>query len=185
MSIFSIALTGFFVWSGIGGTASQPATAVLSQTNAVTEILSVKLTGYNAVPEQTDGDPHTTASGAFSNPEVIAARSRDLAETLPFGTVISFEAPDKKEFSCGYKTVEHLVGYRVIADTMHERKEKQIDVLFDMANAVDVGGKATNPAVATGICNLTVRVVGKIPLKEIPATQEDLAKLVNRNLAIR
>ena len=185
MSLIDIALTGFLIWSGMDVAASRPATQIPPRLNEATVVLSVKLTGYNAVPEQTDGDPHMTASGALSNPEVIAARSRDLAETLPYGTVIVLEAPEKKEFSCGFKAVEHLVGYRVIADSMHERKEGQVDVMFDSANVVLVGDKTINPAVATGICKVTVRVVGKIPVKDIPETQAELAKFVNRKFAMR
>jgi len=178
--ILNVALMGIFVWSGIGGAVPEAAAQTPTRATTTIEALSVKLTGYNAVSEQTDDDPHVTASGAFSNPEVIAARSRDLAETMPFGTIISLEAPENKAFSCGFKTVEHLIGYRVIADSMHRRKEKQVDILYDMANAVNVGGKPINPAIAAGICEVKIRVVGKILIKDIPATQAELAKLVNK-----
>lgn len=147
---------------------------------AVIEVLSVKLTGYNAVPEQTDSNPDVTASGARSNSAVIAARSRDLAQSMPYGTIISLETPEN-DLSCGFKTVKHLIGYRVIADSMHERKKRQVDVMFDMADAVNVGGKATNPAVAAGVCEVTVNVVGKILVKDIPATQKELALMVNKS----
>lgn len=183
-SIVTIALTGFFVWSGaISGAPVALAQSYVSATTTK-EILSVKLTGYNAVPEQTDNDSDTTASGAFSNPSVIAARSRDLAGTLPFGTVVSLETP-KNAKSCGFKEVEHLIGYRVIADTMHSRKQHQIDVMFDEADVVRVGGKDTNPAIAVGVCNVTMRIVGKIAIKDIPDTQEELSMLVNNKLALR
>jgi 3D (Asp-Asp-Asp) domain-containing protein len=147
----------------------------------------VKLTAYNAVPEQTDGDPFTTASGAYSNPEVVAARSRDLGAELPFGTVIALENPSKSN-SCGFSKVEHLIGYRVIADTMHERMQNKIDVLFNAEDKVMIAvngqpSKATNPARALGICTVEMRVVGKINIKDIPETQGELAVLVDRALA--
>ena len=76
---------------------------------------SVRMTGYNAVPEQTNADPLTTASGAYSHPEVVVARSRDLAEELPYGTIIEILAREENKRSCGFYTVEHLIGYRVVA----------------------------------------------------------------------
>lgn len=184
---------GFFLWTGSGASATssewamQAATSTLPRKAEVS--LSVRMTGYNAVPEQTDGDPNVTASGAFSNPDVIAARSRDLADSLPFGTVIALESAEESH-SCGFAVVDHLIGYRVIADTMHQSKHQQIDIMFDAADTVQIGvsgkpRKATNPAVALGICHVEVRVVGKIALKDIPATQSQLALLVNRTLAVR
>ena len=142
-------------------------------------VLSVKLTAYNAVPEQTDGNPEITASGAYSNPEVIAARSHDLKGELPFGTIIAIERPAEQSLSCGFDTVDHLVGYRVIADTTHSRKRAQIDVLMDAKDTVTVRGKEVNPSLALGICDgVTIRVVGKIKVGDIPATQAELAEIV-------
>lgn len=169
----NIALLGVFAWTGGAGLPQGTQVPV-----PVPVEYSVRLTAYNAVPEQTDADPEITASGLRSNPEVIAARSRDLSGTMPFGTVISLESPGG--VTCGYGTVERLVGYRVIADAMHERKKKQVDVLFDMKERVLVGGKPTNPAVAMGVCDAIVRVIGKLPLSEVPETQAELASLVRR-----
>jgi len=147
------------------------------------------LTGYNAVPEQTDSDPFTTASGAYSNPEIIVAVSKDLRYgALPFGTIIALEA-GKTDNDCGFDSVEHLIGYRVVADQMHERWEKKIDILLDEDDTVRIGingqpKKAINPAKALGKCrNITARVVGKIAIKDIPQTQSQLALMVSRSLA--
>lgn len=147
----------------------------------------VKLTSYNAVPEQTDSDPMTTASGARSNPEVIAARSVDLKEELPFGTVVKLSRAAEDTENCRFGAVEHLVGYRVIADSMHSRKREQIDILLDPADTVAVHGKEINPSIAMGLCSgVTVEVVGKIAVKDIPETQVELAALVEGNsLALR
>ncbi len=189
-SISSIALTGLFLWTGAGVPTNWVSQPILSSTNKTQETISVRLTGYNAVPEQTDSDPTMTASGAFSNPDVIAARSRDLAETLPYGTVIVFETADKDN-SCGLDVVDHLIGYRVVADAMHARKQNQVDIMFDMADTVQIGvsgnaRKPTNPAVALGVCkNVSIRVVGKIEVKDIPATQAELARLVKHTFAVR
>ncbi len=205
MSPISIALIGLFAFSG--GTLPEmqiPAAAdevTVSTTTAIalaapefTRIadgviapFTVKLTSYNAVPEQTDGDPMTTASGARSNPEVIAARSVDLADKLPFGTVVAVTREGSDSETCRFGAVEHLIGYRVIADSMHSRKREQIDILLDRADTVAVHGKEINPSLALGLCgSVTVEVVGKIRVADIPETQAELAALVAGNsLALR
>jgi len=143
---------------------------------------TVKLTSYNAVPEQTDGDPMTTASGAFSNPEVVAARSVDLKGDLPFGTVIALSRAGEDSENCRFGAVSHLVGYRVIADSMHSRKREQVDILLDAADTVPVHGKEINPSLAMGLCSgVTIQVVGFLDIKDIPATQEVLAAIVTGN----
>lgn len=151
------------------------------------EIHVVKLTSYNAVPEQTDGNPFETASGAFSNPEVVAARSVDLAASLPFGTVIALERTAADTGNCRYSLVEDQIGYRVIADSMHSRKRNQIDILLDATQTVPVHGKEVNPSLALGICSdVTIRVIGKLDIKDIPETQEELRKIVEGDaLAMR
>lgn len=197
MHIASIALTGFFVWSSVATSSvltTQTVTAPLAEpvaplATAPAKSISVMLTGYNAVPEQTDSDPFTTASGAFSNPQVIVAVSKDLRYgALPFGTVIALEA-NSTDNDCGFPMVEHLIGYRVVADQMHPRWEKKIDVLLDEDAVVSIAvngqpKKAINPAKALGKCrDITARVVGKVDIKDIPRTQAELAMRVEQTLA--
>lgn len=141
--------------------------------------LTTKLTAYNALPSQTDNDPFTTASGAFSNPEVVAARSGDLAAKLPYGTVIAIERTGSDTPSCYYSKVESQIGYRVIADAMNPRISNTVDVLLDHTNTVEVSGRQINPGRALGLCGgVTVRVIGKISVKDIPSTQAELAQMV-------
>jgi len=151
--------------------------------------LNVTVTSYNAVPEQTDGSPFITASGAYSNPEVVAARSRDLAKKLPFGTVVMVSLNEKSSPTCGYGLVKKQIGYRVIADTMNASKHKQVDILLDQRNTVRVGKRALNPSIALGVCkNMTIRVVGHIKIAYIPHTQDELARKIMENastLALR
>ncbi|MBU0750412.1 hypothetical protein KKH15_02755 [Patescibacteria group bacterium] len=148
---------------------------------------TVHATAYNAVPAQTDGNPMITASGAYSNPEVVAARSRDLAAELPFGTVIALERTGGDSSTCGFGKVEHLIGYRVIADTMHARMTNKIDVLLDQHDTVALNGKEYNPGIVFGVCDeVTIRVVGKVDIKDIPSTQAELQELFAGNqLALR
>lgn len=149
---------------------------------------TTKLTAYNAVPSQTDNNPFTTASGAFSNPEVVAARSGDLAYKLPYGTVIAIERTSSDTPSCNYSTVESQIGYRVIADAMNPRISNTVDVLLDQNHVVPVGGRLVNPGRALGMCGaVTITVVGKIDVKDIPSTQAELAQMVQSSnmLAVR
>lgn len=169
------AVMGFFLLSGAAVQAAQaPATPVSPD-------YSVTLTAYNAVAAQTDGDPFVTASGAYSNPEVVAARSRDLADELPFGTIIEIDGYDTSSGgTCGYDVVAHRIGYRVIADTMNSRFTDRIDVLLDTKKeyaTTDKGMK--NAAQVLGICKgITVRAVGYVAINRIPKTQAELAKIV-------
>lgn len=146
----------------------------------------VDLTAYNAVPGQTDDTPFQTASGAYSNPEIVAARSRDLADELPFGTIIEFDGSTiADDGTCGFSVVEPLVGYRVIEDTMHPRFTARIDLLFGTAEDYrNSKGAPTNAAHVLGICTgATIRVVGHID-GPLPTTQTELAAIVHGSRAL-
>ncbi|TSC71060.1 MAG: hypothetical protein G01um101449_168 [Parcubacteria group bacterium Gr01-1014_49] len=168
---------GFLLLSG--GTAIP---APSKAPEAITEPgHTVTLTAYNAVPEQTDSDPLMTASGAFSNPEVVAARSVDLAEDLPFGTIIEIDGPNSSQSTCGYNVVAPAIGYRVIADAMNSRFSERIDILLSTkAEYVTVDKGMKNAAQVLGVCKgVTIRVVGYITIDRIPKTQVELAKIVD------
>lgn len=184
---------GFLLLSGGAQTPVTPAlvsapsvqVAAVAKSKSVIASASypVTLTAYNAVPEQTDSDPTVTASGAFSNPEVIAARSRDLAGELPFGTIIEIDGSNASQGTCGYSIVEPIVGYRVIADSMNARFTDRIDILFSTdSNYTMPTGKVKNAGLVLGICDgMVIRVVGHIDItnpNRVPKTQADLAKIV-------
>lgn len=144
---------------------------------------AVTLTAYNAVPEQTDENPFETASGMFSNPEIVAARSANLVAELPFGTVIAFDGSSiSSGETCGFGVVASRIGYRVIADSMNPRFDDRIDILFATdANYTNAVG-SVNAATVLGICqNVTIRVVGRINMKHPPQTQAELTEMVNGN----
>ena len=172
---------GFLLLSGGAYTPVNTQKAVAESEYTVT------LTAYNAVPEQTDGNPFETASGAYSNPEVVAARSRDFADELPFGTIIELEGSNiSSGNTCGYSVVAPRIGYRVIADTMNARYTNRIDVLFHTKadyTTTDKGMK--NTAQVLGICKgATIRVVGYVDIKNpnrLPKTQKELVALINSN----
>lgn len=200
--LLTTALAGFFVATTVAATpagilatsspfagvptnplqelATQPDDVPLSGTT-----LTVSMTGYNAVAAQTDADPMTTASGARSNPDIVAARSVDLATELPYGTVIQI-LPSGRGSACGLSLVADDIGLRVIADSMHSRKRNQIDVMLDEGAPIRVAGKDINPAIALGVCTeVRVRVVGKIDIDTMPRTQRELARmLTGRDIAL-
>lgn len=167
------ALMGFLLLSGLPAHAQAPKAPVAPG-------YLVTLTAYNAVPEQTDSTPFETASGAYSNPEVVAARSQNLKDELPFGTIIEIDGRNALKESCGYGVVAPRIGYRVIADSMNVRYTDRIDILLGTKaeyKTTDKGMK--NAAHILGICKgVTVRVVGYVDIKNIPQTQEALAVLV-------
>jgi 3D (Asp-Asp-Asp) domain-containing protein len=179
MSIIG-AFMGFFLLASAGETLTSPAPTALVAPSVPTYF--VQLTAYNAVPGQTDDSPNITASGAFSNPEIIAARSRNLAEELPFGTIIELDGSSiTANNTCGFNVVSGHIGYRVIADTMNARYTDRIDILFDTnATYKKASGKTINVANVLGICNgVTIRVVGYVDINHVPATQAALAEIVN------
>ncbi|MCR4325733.1 MAG: hypothetical protein NUV59_02905 [Patescibacteria group bacterium] len=177
MSFITTALLGFFL---LGNAA---ATSAIAATVAPAPTYSVAVTGYNAVPAQTDDDPFTTASGARSNPEVVVARSVDLADKLPYGTVIEVTPKAAISNNCGISLVGEHIGYRVVADSMHSRKRNQIDIMFDTSADVVVGRKATNAAIALGVCSdVEIRVVGQVDIKKMPRNQAELKKVVDEQL---
>jgi len=171
------ALVGFLLLSGGAHMPEQP---------VVLPTYTVTLTAYNAVPGQTDETPFETASGAYSNPEIVAARSQDLAAELPFGTIIELDGPAKAEDTCGFGVVASKIGYRVIEDTMNAKFTDRVDVLFDTrADYATMDKGMKNAAQVLGICSgVTIRVVGHIDGNRLPKTQAELAALVKGGAAL-
>ena len=144
---------------------------------------TVSMTAYNAVPAQTDSSPFETASGAYSNPQVVAACSQDLGSELPFGTIIAVTAAPTNGSTCGYSVVKPIIGYRVIADTMNVKFTNRIDILFPTnANYLLNNGAKKNASLVLGVChNVSIHVVGHIDLSNpanLPKTQAALASIV-------
>jgi 3D (Asp-Asp-Asp) domain-containing protein len=173
--IASALVAGFFIMSGANAASAPEAPALPTLPS-----YSVTLTSYNAVVGQTDGDPMTTASGLRSNPDVIAARSVDMAGDLPFGTVVALtRSPGTDTATCGFNAVEPLIGYRVIGDSMNSRFTNRVDVLLDQNDTVISGGLPKNPSRVLGVCDdVTVQVVGFMNLSDVPSSQEELAAMV-------
>lgn len=181
-SLLSTALIGAFALGSLGGNFAQAtSTPEVTIEEPTYQSYTVSLTGYNAVPEQTDGNPDITASGVFSDPDVVAARSKDLADELPFGTVIALtQTASSSSATCGFRVVDEIVGLRVIADAMHPRKRNQVDIMFHVDDRVRIGGRQVNPARALGVCknNIEIKVVGHVDMKHMPHNQTELRALM-------
>jgi len=180
--IATTALTAFFVASGVGSTSLPALWTNNTPQEPVYPAYEVSLTGYNATPEQTDSTPNITASGAYADPDVVAARSQDLADELPFGTVISVTPSPTSSPECGYDLVGDMVGLRVIADSMNARMHDKVDILFDTDSKIKIGGKQTSAARVLGVCkNFIVSVVGHIDPKHMPQNQLALKLALGQN----
>lgn len=180
-NVFTTALTGFFVFGGVGGMTTGSLMKTESLQAPTYQTYTVAMSGYNAVPEQTDSDPSTTASGAFSDPDLIVARSADLKEELPFGTVIAITNATSSP-NCGVGLVEDLIGLRVVGDSMHPRKRNQIDILFDKTDTVRARGKQMNPALVLGMCkDIEISVVGHVDIAHMPKNQAELKMMVGKS----
>ena len=175
MPAIASALMGLLLFSGLAASAQAP-------TPAPKPGFLATLTAYNAVPGQTDSTPNVTANGGPANPEVVAARSQDLADELPFGTIIEIDGPAATSTTCGFNAVAPSIGYRVITDTMNVRYTDRVDVLFGTNDEfIQPSGKTINASNILGLCpGVTVRVVGHLDLahQALPQTQEDLVELV-------
>ncbi|MEN9561318.1 MAG: hypothetical protein RIQ56_591 [Candidatus Parcubacteria bacterium] len=185
--LFTSALTGFFVFSGVGGFATSTPETQIAPPEPTYKSYTVSMTGYNAVPEQTDDTPFQTSIGAYTNPEIIVARSKDLADELPYGTVIRISQAEVKH-GCEYELVEEYIGLRVVADAMHPRKRNQIDVLLDTKPIINSKTRKLNAAQALGYCreNIVIEVIGKIDTRAMPKSQKELKDMMGVNaLAVR
>lgn len=179
-SVVTAAVTGAFLLQSFIPVASALAVDSAEETPSepTYPTLTVKMTAYNAVPGQTDSTPTRTSIGAYTNPDIIAARSKDLADELPYGTVIEVvpaTSTSPRDPNCGREYVHDQIGLRVIADAMNPRIKNTIDILMDHKDLVTVRGKKRNPAKALGMCkNVTIKIVGKIDTKKMPKTQDEL-----------
>ena len=187
-SILTTALMGVFLLSGSGSSDALSRLSDMASGTPSSPIYTVSMTGYNAVPGQTDNNPFDTASGVYADADLVAARSSDLADKLPFGTVIQLVPTDASSTpGCERSLVEPLIGLRVIADAMHPRKRNQIDILFHSDSAVKIAaGKRMNPARALGMCkDVEIQVVGHIDVSKMPQSQVQLAEMLMANSRVQ
>ncbi|HEX2862935.1 MAG TPA: hypothetical protein VHN99_00075, partial [Deinococcales bacterium] len=80
-------------------------------------------TAYNSLPNQTDGNPFITATGARTRFGIVAL-SRDMLRRIPYGSLLRLD-----DLSGRYSGTFANMTF-VVEDTMHPSKYQQIDVWF-------------------------------------------------------
>ncbi len=94
----------------------------------------LRATGYNSLESQTDSTPFITATGARTRFGVVAV-SRDLLGTdLPYGSLVRIRDLGAYHTGNGVGAFQHLLDGQqifVVEDTMHPRKNRQMDVWFE------------------------------------------------------
>lgn len=186
------AVTGAFLLQAFVPVASALVTEPVEETPVQPTYPSytVSMTGYNAVPGQTDSTPTQTSIGAYTNPDIIVALSSDLRKEIPYGSVIEVVPVDStaSDPNCDREYIQEMIGLRVVADAMHHRWKKKIDILFDhkeVVKFIDHNGverTRKNPAKVLGFCkNVEIRVVGKIDTKNMPKSQDEIKLALEQN----
>lgn len=106
-------------------------------------VLRLRATAYNSLPSQTWGDPHITATGEQTRFGIIAA-SRDLiGSSLPYGSLVRIS--DRGGFGNGrgagaFQDALDSQDLFIVEDTMHIRKQQQVDVWFpELSTALSWG----------------------------------------------
>jgi 3D (Asp-Asp-Asp) domain-containing protein len=91
--------------------------------------LSVRSTAYNSSTDQTDSSPFQTSTGARTRYGIIAL-SRDLLRRFPYGSKVRLEDAGSWSGGRGYGKYNTMLKNTVfvVEDTMHPRKNAQIDV---------------------------------------------------------
>lgn len=103
----------------------------------------VKATGYNSLAAQTDDSPHITAIGSRTRFGIIAVSRDLLGQDVPYGSLVRIK--DLGNYYNGrgygkYQTMLDRQGFFVVEDTMHIRKQDQVDVWFPhMSEALNWG----------------------------------------------
>lgn len=104
---------------------------------------TLRATGYNSLPEQTDDTPHITSTGTTTRFGIVAV-SRDLLEgSLPYGSLVRLRDMGTYYGSYSPGFFQHILdaqGLFIVEDTMHARKTSQLDVWFEeLSSAVHWG----------------------------------------------
>lgn len=114
-----------------------------NQGPVVNPVLQVKATGYNSLESQTDSTPNITSTGETTRFGIIAVSRDLLGDALPYGSLVRI-----REFGSYYngrgagRYQERLDSQDlfIVEDTMHPRKQNQVDVWFPhLAEALNWG----------------------------------------------
>lgn len=106
-------------------------------------VLEARATGYNSTASQTDATPHVTATGTRTRFGVLAVSRDLLGDDVPYGSLVRLQDLGTYHEGRGPGRFQALLDGQdlfVVEDTMHRRKENQVDLWFsDYASAVNWG----------------------------------------------
>jgi 3D (Asp-Asp-Asp) domain-containing protein len=94
----------------------------------------LRATGYNSHESQTDSTPDITSTGARTTFGVIAASRDLLGDDLPYGSLVRIKDLGAFHTGNGVGAFQSLLDSQqlfIVEDTMHPRKQGQIDVWFE------------------------------------------------------
>ncbi|MEM6428562.1 MAG: hypothetical protein AAF708_04920 [Deinococcota bacterium] len=94
---------------------------------------TVRATGYNSLAAQTDSTPFITATGATTRVGIIAVSRDLLAEDIPYGSLVRLTDLGNYYDGRGQGKHQDFLDEQdtfIVEDTLHQRKENQIDVWF-------------------------------------------------------
>jgi 3D (Asp-Asp-Asp) domain-containing protein len=100
---------------------------------AVRPMFQVRATGYNSQAAQTDSTPFITATGATTQLGIIAVSRDLLADDIPYGSLVRLKDLGNYHDGRGYGKHQDFLDEQeifIVEDTLHWRKENQIDVWF-------------------------------------------------------
>lgn len=96
-------------------------------------VLEVKATGYNSLVSQTDSTPNITATGEKTRFGIIAVSRDLLGDELPYGSLVRIREHGSYYNGRGAGRYQDLLDTQdlfIVEDTMHQRKQNQVDVWF-------------------------------------------------------
>lgn len=105
-------------------------------------VFHVRATAYNSLESQTNSQPFITATGQRTGWGVIAVSRDLLGGDLPYGTLVRLRDLGAFHTGRGTGSYQALLDATlfVVEDTMHPRKQQQVDLWFaDYASAVAWG----------------------------------------------
>lgn len=114
-----------------GGDVSAAGSTIASTSDAILSVLSMRITAYASVPDETDNTPFITADGSHVADGIVASN------ILPFGTRIEIPA---------------LFGDKIF--TVHDRMSTKIK------NTIDIWMPSVKQAVIFGAEHATILVLG-------------------------
>jgi len=106
-------------------------------------VLKVKATGYNSLASQTDSTPFITSTGETTRFGIIAVSRDLLGNDLPYGSLVRIKELGNYHNGRGAGHYQALLDSQdlfIVEDTMHPRKQNQVDLWFpQLSEALEWG----------------------------------------------